>query len=1023
MGGLCTAGLLVTSAVHAQQSEKIRITGNIKDELKSPMPGVTVINQVSKAGVNTDVKGNFSIDASKGDTLVARLIGYEPYVFVINKVIDFDITMKAANSSLNEVVVVGFGQQKKMSLVGAQSTVKVEDLKQPVANLSASLAGRIAGLVGVQRSGLPGSNGADLWIRGISTFNASNSASPLVVVDGVQGRDINSLDPEDIASFTILKDASATAVYGVAGANGVILIQTKRGTTGKPTLMVNYNQGISSFTKTPELTDGVTYMMLRNEARLATGMTQEYSNNYINSTILKEDPYLFPDVDWMSTLFKDVSQNRRANFSSRGGSENATFYVGLSYLDEESLLKTDKSQTYNASTRFKRYNFTTNVSMNWTSTTKFDLGVKGYITNMNQPHQSPNEAFQRVMQTNPVLYPVMYKGNLVPAVNQSPDAQPNPYAMVTQSGYSNVVGNQVFSDAKLSQDLKFITPGLSAYVLYSFDAWNSHTISRYRRRSTYMVNRLRPYNSDGTMNLNLIYEGSDDLSYSRSNNANRQYYTEAAINYDKDINANNHITAMLLYNQREQVSAFADNVTSSLPFRRNGLAGRATYSHKDKYFAEVNFGYNGSENFAPSDRFGFFPSFGVGWILSSEDFFKPLSNVFQYFKIRYSDGLVGDGAGGRRFGFLTIVDANADGFTFGTPGSTVGRAGLVISDYGTPIRWAKSHKQDLGIEFNTLGDHLSVVVDFFKERRSGVFLQRGGLPAYVGAMNAPWGNLGIIENRGIDGTIELRPIQLAKNLQLDMRGTFSFNKDKVIENDQPKQPFDYMERRGENYLSRWGYVAIGLFENDEDIAKSPSQAPLGSQRPGDIKYKDLNGDGIIDANDQTRIGRGDVPHTVYGLGFNVTWKQFYIGAFFQGVLGADRLLSGDGIIPFNNSIGAERSNLFLRAEDRWTEENPNPNAFYPRLAYGNNANKNNAVASTWWVKDISFLRLKTMDMGYNLPKSTLKSIGMKNARIYLQGVNLLYWSKFDLWDPELNTTNGTAYPNTRSLNIGIQANF
>lgn len=1024
MSCLGLLALFISMDVLAQQDAKIRITGNVKDELKSAMPGVTIINQNSKAGVNTDEKGDFALDAQRGDTLVARLIGYEPYIFVINKTIDFDIIMKAANSSLNEVVVVGFGQQKKISLVGAQSSVKVEDLKQPVANLSATLAGRISGLVGVQRSGLPGSNGADLWIRGISTFNASNSASPLIVVDGVQGRDINSLDPEDISSFTILKDASATAVYGVAGANGVIIITTKRGVVGKPTLMVNYNEGISSFTKVPELTDGVTYMMLRNEAQRASGMDPEYSNNTINSTILKEDPNVFPDVDWMDALFKETSKNRRANFSARGGSENATFYVGLAYMDEESLLKTDPAQTYNASTRFKRYNFTSNVSMNWTSTTKFDLGIKGYITNFNRPSLSPNDAFSYVMQTNPVLYPIMYPGNLVPAVNQSEAAQPNPYAMVTQSGYTNAVSNQVFSDARITQDLKFWVPGLSVTALYSFDVWNSHTITRGRRRSTYLINKARPYLSDGSPNLNLIYEGSNDLGYSRANNANRQFYTEAAINYDKDIDAKNHITAMILYNQREQVGAFADNLTASLPYRSNGLAGRATYSYADKYFAEVNFGYNGSENFAPSDQFGFFPSFGVGWVLSSEPFFKPLSGVFQFFKLRYSDGTVGDGGnGGRRFGYLTLVNNSAPGFTFGTPGATRGLSGVAITDYGTAVRWAKSHKQDLGVELRTLGDKLSLTVDFFKEKRSGVFLQRGSLPNFVGLNNNPWGNLGIIENKGIDGTIELMPVQISKNMTLDMRGTFTFNKDKVIENDQPKQPFDYMERRGSNYLSRWGYIAEGLFQTQDDIDKGPDQSALGEQRIGDIMYKDMNGDGIINANDITRIGRGDVPAMIYGFGFNLTWKQFYIGAFFQGVADADRLLSGDGIIPFNNSTGAERSNLFLKAEDRWTEENPNPDAFYPRLAYGNSSNKNNAVASTWWVKDISFLRLKTMDVGYNLPKSTLKRVGLKSTRIYVQGVNLLYWSKFDLWDPELNTSNGTAYPNTRSINVGIQANF
>lgn len=1028
MSSLCLLVLFISADVLAQQGTKIRITGNVKDELKAPMPGVTIINQTSKAGINTDGSGNFAIDAQRGDTLIARLIGYEPYIFVINKTIDFDITMKATNSSLNEVVVVGFGQQKKISLVGAQSTVKVEELKQPVANLSAALAGRISGLVGVQRSGLPGSNSADLWIRGISTFNRSgNNAGPLIVVDGVQGRDINSFDPEDIASFTILKDASATAVYGVAGANGVIIVNTKKGVSGKATLMFNYNHGITSFTKVPELTDGVMYMMLRNEAQRNTGLTPEYSNNTINSTILKEDPNLYPNVDWMEALFNDVSQNRRANFSARGGSDNSNYYVSLAYYDEESLLKTDALQNYNASTRYKRYNFTSNVSMNWTSTTKFDLGVQGFISTTNTPDVGPEDAFANVMQTNPVLYPVMYPGNLVPSVN-SEGAQPNPYAQITQTGYRNNFQNQIYSNARLTQDLKFILPGLSAYGLFSFDVYNSHLIRRYRERSGYLINKARPYNADGSINLNLIDPGKDDLSYERENNSNRQFYVEGALNYTRDFGPKSHLTAMLLYNQREEVLAFANDATGSLPYRSMGLAGRATYSYADKYFGEVNFGYNGSENFAPSRKFGFFPSFGVGWVLSNEDFFKPLSGVFQFFKLRYSDGLVGDGGnGGRRFGYLTLVATNPGnddvGLDFGTSGSRRRYDGTVITDYGSNVTWAESRKQDLGVEFRTLNDKLSVTADIFKEKRTGVFLQRQSLSSFVGLNSNPWGNLGEIENKGFDATIELMPVKIAPEMTLDMRATFTYNRDKVLENDQPKQPFDYMERRGTNYNAIFGYVAEGLFANQAEIDKHADQSLFGTPRPGDIKYKDLNNDGFINANDQTRIGNGDVPTTIYGIGFNITWKNFYIGAFFQGVAGADRLLTGDGILPFNNSTGPERSNLFAIAEDRWTEENPNPNAFYPRLAYGNAANKNNAAQSSWWVKDIDFLRLKTADVGYNLPKGTLRRIGMRNARVYVQGLNLFYWSKFDLWDPELNTGNGTRYPNTRSVNIGIQANF
>ena len=879
--------------------------------------------------------------------------------------------------------------------------------------------------MGVQRSGLPGQNGADLWIRGIATFNATNSAGPLFIIDGVQDRDINAVDPEDIASFTILKDASATAVYGVSGANGVIIINTKKGVAGKTTLMFNYNQGITAFTKTPELTDGIQYMELRNEAHLASGQPKEYSNNTINATIRNDDPNLYPNVNWMDALFKNTATNRRANFSARGGNESTTYYVSGAYYDEESLLRTDGLQSYDATTKFKRYNFTSNIAMNWTSTTKFELGIQGNISGTNYPGVNPNDAFASVMQTNPVLYPVMYPGDLVPGVS-SAGAQPNPYAQITQTGYQNTFTSQVLSNARLTQDLKFWVPGLTFSALYSFDASNQHYTNRTRTRSWYQIDRANPYNADGTPNLLVIQHGADDLIFSSSNGGSHQYYTEASFNYTKDIDKKNHITGLLLFNQKELNQDFATDLTSSLPYRTQGLAGRATYSYSEKYFGEFNFGYNGSENFAPDKKFGFFPSFGVGWILSKEKFFEPLKGIFDFAKIRYSDGLVGDGGnGGRRFGYLTLVSTGANGYSFGNGSPATGYptyGGTAITSYGSNTQWSKSHKRDLGLEFYTFKSLLSVTIDGFTERRTGVFLNRASIPALVGLSSSPEGNLGIITNKGIDATVVLNPVRMG-DFSLDMRGTFTYNRDKVIENDQAPQPYPYMDRRGTNYLATFGYVATGLFKDAAEIAASPDQSALGTVRPGDIRYKDLNGDNKIDANDQKRIGNGDVPTTTYGFGVNLQYKHFYIGVFFQGVAGADRLLSGDGIIPFDNSTGAERSNLFAIAEDRWTPENPNPNAFYPRLAYGNSANKNNAVASTWWVKSIDFIRLKTADLGYNLPANTLKSIGLKNGRIYMEGLNLMYWSPFKLWDPELNTTNGTAYPNVRTVTLGLQANF
>lgn len=457
------------------------------------------------------------------------------------------------------------------------------------------------------------------------------------------------------------------------------------------------------------------------------------------------------------------------------------------------------------------------------------------------------------------------------------------------------------------------------------------------------------------------------------------------------------------------------------------MAGRATYGYNDKYFGEFNFGYNGSENFAPQNQFGFFPSVGVGWVLSKEKFWNDIKPYVQFFKLRYSNGVVGSGGisqnnSVRRFGYLTLVATQNNVYDFGNGVNNTQYNGISVTDYGTDVKWSRSHKQDIGVELKTFDEKLSLTIDYFSELRSGVFLQRGSLADYAGFINSPWSNLGVLSNKGFDGTLDVSPFSIGRT-SWTVRATFSYNRDKVIQNDDPIQPYPYMERRGVNYLSQFGYVAEGLFTSQKEIDNAPSQAPLGSVRVGDIRYKDLNGDGKIDANDVTRIGNGDVPNLVYGFGFNVVWKQWNFGAFFQGVRGAQRQLGGDGIFPFSNSTGAERSNLYTEALNRWTPDNPNPHAFYPRLAYGAAQNSNNDVPSTWWEKSIDFLRLKTIDFGYTLPRGVLKSIGLRNARIYVQGVNLLYWSSFHLWDPELNTTNGTLYPNTRNVTTGIQVNF
>ncbi|SDZ77340.1 TonB-linked outer membrane protein, SusC/RagA family [Arachidicoccus rhizosphaerae] len=1001
------------------QQETINLTGNIKDNLGTNLEGVTVRDITSGKTVISDADGNYKIEASKGDSLIASYIGYQDYRWQFSDRIIVNIVLEPISGGLNDVAVVGYGRQKKISLVGAQATVKVEELKQPVANLNTMLAGRISGLVGVQRSGLPGSNSADIWIRGISTFGSSGSG-PLVIIDGVQGRNTNDLDPEDVEDFTILKDATATAVYGALGANGVIIINTKRGSASKVNLMANYLEGVTAFTKVPEMADAETYMNLRNEAMVASGFTPAYSQDYIDSTL---DPnanhYVYPNVDWMKTLFNNLSHNRRFNFSARGGSDNVQFYTSLAYYEESSLLKTDGLQNYDAGTKYQRYNFVSNVDMKWTKTTKFSLGINGYISQLNEPGSGATSAFSNAMSVSPVRYPVMYPGNLVSGIAEGSTPSPNPWADITQTGYKEAFQSKIATTAQVKQDFDFITKGLSANVLYSFDTYSNNNQYRKRQRSVYYLNQSDPYNDDGSLNLEQVISGVDVLSYDKDYSQDRQFSLQGQVNWARNF-GDHHVQAMVVYSQLSQPNPTADSYQDAIPTRQQNYAARATYSYLDKYFAEFDAGYTGSQVFSPENRYGFFPSLGVGWVLSNEKWWKPLSNVFNFFKIRYSNGFSG-AIGGSRFDYITTITDGAKGTNFGRVGSSVNYSGINILHYGANVKWAKSHDQDVGLEFNVLNNKLTFIVDWFQKYRTGIFLTRANFPAFAGLQYQPDGNYGTTINRGFDATVELLPIPLTDKLSISFRGTFTYNKDKLLENSAAPYEEPYMDPRGQKILTNYGYIAEGLFQSEADIANHADQSGVGGiPRVGDIMYKDLNGDGLINVYDKTYIGHGDVAPLTFGLATNIQYGNWYVSAFFEGVQGADRELTGNARSPFS---GSDDNNIFANAVDRWTEDNHATNPFYPRLAYGTVPNANNNVTSTWWIKDISFIRFKTLNIGYNLPNKIFKNTGFKNATIYFDAVNLCYWSPFKLWDPEMNTGNGNTYPNTRNMAIGFKVNF
>lgn len=1003
----------------------MNITGSIRDKAGNYLSGVSIKIVGTSKGTVSDAVGNFSLQASKYDSLRFSAVGYIDQTIMVGNSHVLYITMEASSGSLNDVVVVGFGQQRKISLVGAQSTINPAELKQPVADLTTMLAGRISGVIGVQRSGQPGNNSADIWIRGISTF-AGNSSSPLILVDGVP-RSINNVDPQDIASFTILKDAVSTAVYGINGANGVILITTKQGTIGKPQITADYNQGMITYTQLPQMASAKQFMEAANEANTTRGQDSVFSQDYITKTLNHTDPLLYPDVNWFDALYNKWGNNRRANVSVSGGVPDAKYYVSLAYYDEKGLLKTDGLQQYNSDLRYRRYNFTTNVDINATKTTKVSLGIQGYFSNNNQPAISTDDIFTSALTTSPVEYPIMYPGELVPGYSSNGGYR-DPYADLVTRGYNTQTDNQLFSNLRVTQDLSFWVRGLSLASMFSFDAYNTESINRSKRLPTYYPNPDSPYHSDGTLDLIQSYAGTGSyLGYSRTNGGNRTLYSETSLNYNDNF-GKHRVGGLVLFYTKDYSDQFAGDFTSYIPTRQLGLAGRATYSYDDRYFIEGDFGYNGTGEFAPQNRFGFFPSVGLGWVLSNEKFFGFAKNAISYLKFRYSDGLVGINTlpGSRRFGFLNIVATGQNGYTFGENLNNT-YSGIAVTDYGADVHWAQSRKQDLGMDIKTLNDHLSITADLFKEHRTGIFLQREDIPLFVGISNNPYGNLGVVDNKGVDATLEYNG--KIGQVDLTLRGNITYNKDVLRKDGLPIQPYPWLNHTGNNVLAIYGYKAIGLFKSQTDI--DTSAVPGGNKAnllPGDIKYADLNHDGNIDANDETKIGRGDVPYCIYGFGFNIGYKGFNLGAMFEGNSGADILLSGPTINPFNTDAPAY-SNLYSNITDRWTQANPSQNVFYPRLAYGQAENYNNTLPSSWWVKKINFIRLKTLELSYNLPASMINKTPMKAASIYFQAINPLTFTDFKLWDPEISAgtdsgnENGGHYPNVKTYSLGVQLNF
>ena len=1017
--------LLFTPIAFAQA---VLVKGQVVDKEGNPLPGVSVLKIGSSNGTITSIDGKFALaNINENDSLRFTYVGYNNQTIKVGTQTVINVVMLESSSALEEVQVVAFQTQKKNSVIGSINAVNPTELKIAPTNLTNALAGKIAGMISYQRSGEPGQDNAEFFIRGVTSFGYANS--PLILIDGLEvtTTDLARMEPDNIASFSIMKDATATALYGARGANGVILVTTKSGRKGKATINVRVENSITSPTMTNKFLGGVEYMELYNKA-LRTRDPEAllyYSKDKIEGTRNGLNSQIYPNVDWYNELFRSTVNNQKANMSVSGGGEVAQYYLSVSYTDEKGLLKVDKMNNFNNNIDIKRYNLRANIDVNLTKTTKAAVKFYSLIDRYNGPQNDAGNIFSMVMQANPVNFPKYYDKdestqyvNHVMFGNKGNGGYPNPYAEMVK-GYKDRFSSTTTAQFQLEQDLSMITKGLKLRGMASL---NSYSLSEVSRGFTPFYYGLKEVDSEAGVvhSITQISEGTEYLTTSNSyKTANNTFYFEGVAQYNRLFGEKHDVGGLLVAYAREHLTDASSDVYASLPFRNMGLSGRGTYAYDERYFLELNFGYNGSEKFSKQNRYGFFPSAGLGWVVTNEKFFSEgLKRTISNLKFKATYGLVGnDAISSNRFYYLSSVNLN-DGGKGHVWGEDFGNAynGYNINNYANPdVTWEVAEKTNFGLELGLFGD-ANIQVDYFTENRTNIYMWRDYIPSTMGLTAAIASNIGKAESHGIDGSVDYK-VNVNKYLWITSRVNFTYATNKIIENGEPQYPYAYMSNIGQPMNQPRGLVAERLFVDEQDVLNSPVQYnQLGSYMAGDIKYVDINEDGKIDDSDMVPIGFPTIPEIVYGFGASAGYKDFDFSFFFHGSGLSSFFIDPTSISPFVN----ERNALQIIADNHWSDENPDPNAFWPRMSVESVAN--NEKSSTWWLRDGSFLRLKSVEFGYSFSEKFLKKMHVEKVRLYASGTNLLVFSKFKLWDPEMGGK-GLGYPPQKIINIGLNFNF
>lgn len=1027
-----------------QAADTYQLTGKVVDENGVPLPGVNIIVQGTKRGVATDVDGKFSIQVKKSDVLRMSFIGYKDEYLAVKGRTTVKVEMEPDAKMLQDVQVVAFGTQKKESVVSSITTIRPGDLRTSSSDLTTSFAGRIPGMIAWQTGGLPGAlteseMNTKFYVRGITSFQSNANTDPLILIDGVESSklDLSRLVVEDIETFNVMKDASATAMYGARGANGVILVTTKKGEAGTVYTSARYEAIMTMPTQKIDLVDPVTYMRYYNEALLTRNptATPQYSQERIALTGDKRFPsWAYPANDWYKTLFKDYSMNHHVNVNIRGGSKIMQYYVSLNYNHDSGMLKTDKLNQFDININNNTLSFRTNLTIDLKPGMQLLLNSSTNWDKYHGPLKSASEAYSLAVNASPVDFAPTYPADDTYAwphtrfgVPVSGQLSHNPYASL-QQGYlerdrystSNrleyiynlsklVKGLEVRANVSLVKTGYYSTPYTMTPALYSLKSYDQST-------GKFVLNAENPDQQSPTLELNndnKVSQSSTQLSYEL-----RAYHTAAW---------GDHQTSLtLVANAEQSTSTEGYSVLETMEHRNMGLSMRGTYGFKDRYFLEGSFGYNGSERFSKKNKFGFFPAIGGAYVLSNEKFWKPLAKFAPFFKLRATWGKVGnDGViSTPRFVYLPVIEQ--DGRVNPRPAGQISTNGYTVKSYGNEnIKWEIAEQTNLGLEAKFLQGLLDIQVDAYKEIRHNILDYRRVIPASMGLEYLQLDNVGSAKSQGIDFSGKIQKA-FTPDFYVILNTTFTYSRAKYLSLEEASDKPEWQKKVGHDLSQQVGYIAEGLFTDQAEIDNSPKQS--GDVQPGDIRYRDVNGDGVISIEDAVHIGYPTTPELIYGFNGFISYKGFEFNFAFQGSGRRTFFIDPSSISPFYG----DRAMLKAIADDHWSADNMNPHAFWPRLSTNNilyhngeenrNANTSQMVYSTYFMRDCQFLRCTALELAYNLPHKMLKRAGIKNVRVYARATNPFIITDFHLWDVELGG-NGFNYPIQKSYSMGVNFSF